>query len=1334
MDTNYKPILPANPRSDDWRFFKRQFENFLTIVKAGEDQQAAYLLNAISRDGLEIYDGLPTPKKTYEEIVARFDEYFCGRTSVLLNRKIFFAAKQAPEESVTQFACRIRRLIQDCDFKTDMATMLLRDIFVCGLSAAVLGERLMAMESSKLTFEKALQMAESFEHARADWKSLGDGTAQQQSVAAVSLRAQPMYGERGGRNSSFGRAYNKGRAAERDRDSGGGGAYRDGSSGRQGGEPGQQKRLCFRCARAGHVASDPVCPAVKQICRSCGKIGHFSIACKSKVGQVRAVACDPVTSHSEHNESEYNIFATEGLSATCRDVVIDGKTVNCLVDTGAQVNVLPKSKLNIINSQNIQPAKVILKAWGNYPLTVLGAVTCSVGYKGRVVSDTFYVVDVDGKHAEVKPLLTYELSKELGLIAELAATSVDIKRNCLDEMLKKHERVFTQEGRVKEFSYKIHVREDAVPYAPAARRIPPALLEPVKVELEKMIKQDIIEEVTGPSEWCAPTVIAYKRGKALRICADLRKLNESVIRHPIQMPTLNELSAKVKGSSVFSVLDCQNSYWQVPIDKESQHLLTFSTPVGRFRYKRLCFGLSSAPEIYQRMMSDILRDLDGVVNYIDDILIFGSTQAEHDARLEQVLAKLEAKGIRLNKDKCIMSCTEIDFLGHRWTGEGVSPLPEKLDAIRDMPRPETTGSLRSFLGLAVYVASHFVPHFSALTQPLWAAASGDKLQWTEPLMLAYEKLKKEISECRTRAHFDPEKKIVIQTDACNLGLGAVLLQEGVPVVYVSRTLTDVEKRYSQIELEFLGLVFALNKLKLYVLGAEVDIQTDHLPILGLLRKPIDQLSNRLQRWVIGIQHYQFKITHIPGKSNVLADCLSRNAIPNSEMSEEERVPEVTICFVVNSQPVDVKSVARATAEDTELEEVLDAVELGWRDHNSRKLSYYQFRHELSIKRSNDYRILLKGDCVVIPRTLRAEVLRQCHEGHMGMTKMKAYLRTYAFWPGMSKDIEEFCHKCVACTMHQNVGDRAPMETVAEKESEPWTRIAIDMTGPSYVLDGKILLTVIDLYSRFPEVMVLKNGNSREIIEHLQTLFARYGMPRYLISDNGANFCSVEFENFLKQCNTTHVRSSVYFPSSNGVIERFHSTLKGRLKKIRTEHPQVPLDLAITTVLLEIRSTPNETSGKTPFYLLFGHGMRTRMSALVPTDSFRTAEMQPRRADYSNHRTINRNYRCGDRVLVRRGKGKPFVHRGTINQRKGSYTFLIKFDSGHNSVVNQFHMKPYRASATTKEPIELMDSVMEAYRCAGRESTMQQQGHITSNETPNRYWLRNREVDPRHYKD
>ncbi len=476
------------------------------------------------------------------------------------------------------------------------------------------------------------------------------------------------------------------------------------------------------------------------------------------------------------------------------------------------------------------------------------------------------------------------------------------------------------------------------------------------------------------------------------------------------------------------------------------------------------------------------------------------------------------------------------------------------------------------------------------------------------------------------------------------------------------------------------------------------MQTDHLPILGLLTKPIEQLSNRLQRWVIGIQHYCYKLTHIAGKNNVLADCLSRNAIPGNDMSEEERVSKVTICFIVNSQPVDVKSVALATAEDSELKTVLEAIEAGWRSQGSRVQPYYQLRDELTIKVSNGYRILLKGDCVVVPQKLRSDVLTQCHEGHMGMSKMKAYLRAYAFWPGMSKDVEQFCHKCTACTMHQNSGDRAPMNPVAEKETEPWTRIAIDMTGPSVVLDGKILLTVIDLYSRFPEVVVLKSGKSREIIEHLQALFARFGLPQYLISDNGANFCSEKFEVFLRRCNITHVRSSVYFPSSNGVIERFHSTLKSRLKRIRTEHPRAPLDLAIATVLLEIRSTPNEASGKMPFERLFGRGMRTRMNALVPLGSARAAQVQPRKPDYSAHCSIDRGYQCGDWVLVRRGKGQPFIHKGKVVQQKGKYTFLIKFDSGHFFVVNQFHMKPW-GSPDTKEPADLMDSVVEAFRCA-----------------------------------
>ncbi len=456
-------------------------------MKADEGQRAAYLLNAISRDGLEIYDGLPAPKVEYLDILERFDEYFGGGTSKLLQRKVFFAARQASDESVTQFACRIRRLIKDCGFADEMATTLLRDIFVCGVSATVLGERLMAEDPDKLTFERAIQMAESFERARADWKSVGAGR-QDGGVAQAQLAAVTSNKSTHVRQSSW-TPHGKG--------------PRDQDQQWQGRVTG--KKPCFRCARVGHLANDPKCPARNQMCRTCGKSGHFAIACKVKV--VSAISGKDGENCS--SGAEYNLFAMRKDGPLSREVSINGVGIDCIIDTGADVNVISKSAdtMSVISTLDIRPSKVVIKAWGNFPLVVLGSADCSVEYQGKVVSDTFFVVDVPGS----KPLLTFSLCHKLGLMAELASVSRDGQdKGRLSGILEKHSAIFTQGGKLTDVSYKIHVRQDAVPYAPAARRVPPALLESVKIELYKMVEKGIIEEVTGPSEWCAPTVIVFK--------------------------------------------------------------------------------------------------------------------------------------------------------------------------------------------------------------------------------------------------------------------------------------------------------------------------------------------------------------------------------------------------------------------------------------------------------------------------------------------------------------------------------------------------------------------------------------------------------------------------------------------------------------------------------------------------------------------------------------------------------------------------------------------------------------------------------------------------------
>jgi transposase InsO family protein len=930
-----------------------------------------------------------------------------------------------------------------------------------------------------------------------------------------------------------------------------------------------------------------------------------------------------------------------------------------------------------------------VRAWGSFPIKCLGEYTCSVTYQGCTVVTTFLVVKLPSTEGNLQ-LLAPNLCKQLGVFEELCSVKGEINNEPCAVLEYRKIGLFSGTGVYKNYECEIHMAANVPPISCAPRRLPLSMIESVRSELNKMQDEGVIIQVDQPTEWCSPIVIVKKRNGNIRVCVDYRNLNKAVQRNIFQIPTFEDLTASIQNAKYFSLLDCANGYWQIKVSKKSQSLLTFGTPFGRYTYTRLPFGLKSSPEVFQKVMCDLLSGLPGTISYVDDILIYGSTIEEHDFRLKNVLHRLHTNGITLNESKCLFRISEVNFLGHKISEKGIQPSPEKIAAIQKMEMPQTLNQLQSFLGLVTYVGHRFIPHFSSIARPLHSLATQGqtKLKWDCASEKSFSKIIKEIAETTALTWYDPNKPCYIQTDASGIGLGAVLLQNHKPIAFASRCLTQTECRYSQLEKEFLGIVFGLTRFHRLILGSNCVLKTDHKPIINLMEKPIDALPLRLQRWMLKIQVYDVKYQHIAGNKNVLADALSRNAISESDMLETEE----TVCFILLNVPLNLQDVAKATSIDPLLQKIKDAIMNNWKTGRSKQLHpYYGFRDEMSIKWGRDGKLftILRNNKLLIPTSLKNTVLELLHEGHVGMKKMKEICRTFAFWTGFTSDIEEYVKKCTACTVFQMRSDKMPLATVAENSTRiAWHKIAIDLTGPSTVLKGKTLLTIIDYYSRFPEVIILNEGSSKEIVKALTGIFARFGIPCTLVSDNGSVFRSNEFESFLKGAGITHVKSSNYFPQSNGLIERFHRTLKLRLRKI-SYGKEIILEDAINRVLYDIRSTPNDVSGATPYSRMFGKPMRTTWANLQ--HSTHAPISVPRKAQVEYNKVSEfriKDYKIGDHVFVKKGQHeKGFQHPAVITNKKSAGVYEIEFNNGMKRVYNQRMIKPTTNNTTDATPIE-----------------------------------------------
>ncbi len=406
------------------------------------------------------------------------------------------------------------------------------------------------------------------------------------------------------------------------------------------------------------------------------------------------------------------------------------------------------------------------------------------------------------------------------------------------------------------------------------RRLPVALIDQVQEKLDNMVKDDIIAKVDQPTDWVSSMLAVRKPtmgldGKAdIRICLDPKDLNGAIKREHFPMPTIEEVATRLNGAKIFSVFDASNGFWQVELDQASSLFTTFNTPFGRYCWKRMPFGINSAPEAWQRKMQEHVEGLHGVEVIADDFVVvgFGNTpeewNADHDRNVRAFLERCREKNLRLKKEKAQLRKTEVAFIGHILTSDGLKPDPKKVEAINDMPHPKDVQSLRRFLCMINYL-DKFLPGLSDETEVLRKLTEKDaEWCWLKAHEEAVVRIQRMISTAPVLAYYDVTKPVTIQCDASQTGLGAALLQDGHPVAHCSRALTATERNYAQIEKELLAIVFACEKFDQYIFGkSDVVVESDHKPLETIFRKPIHSAPKRLQRMRLRLQSYDIRVEY-----------------------------------------------------------------------------------------------------------------------------------------------------------------------------------------------------------------------------------------------------------------------------------------------------------------------------------------------------------------------------------------------------------------------------------------------------------------------------------------
>ncbi|XP_054287919.1 uncharacterized protein LOC129003646 [Macrosteles quadrilineatus] len=590
-------------------------------------------------------------KASYELVTEAFDNIFTGKRNVIYERAKFNSRSQQPDELFDTFLADISSMAEHCSFK-NLRAELIRDRIVVGITDKRLSAQL--QEDSNLTLEKAVQKCKQKESIS-------------KQAAEIEMICQGKHAEvdRIKSDQKQSARFNKTHDLKTAR-----------------------KECCWNCGGPMHPRH--LCPAKDLACHYCQKIGHFAKHCRSRLLETKTTdntkRLNEIRRLDKPDNTEASVAYLGPVNASCYDssswfveIFINNQLVKSKLDSGAEVTAIPS---NVIHAKLMKSDRILRNA-DQRELDVRGMFIADIAYGGKMVKEKVYVVA--GLN---EPLLGIPAIKSLNLITLRKPDTAGLNSITLDSVLTSHPELFIGLGSIPG-EYKIELNENAQPHSVRApRNISIPLRSKVETELNRMLDLGVIEKVESPTDWCAPIVPVLKPNGSLRLCVDYTELNRNVKRPKIILPDVEETLGQIGRSKIFSKLDAQSGFWQIKISPDTAKLTSFITPFGRFYFKRLPFGITSAPEFFTTQMFKLLNGIDGVLCHMDDILIHGRTQEEHDYRLTQVLDRLKKAKVVLNKEKCSISQTSVKFLGNLIDCDGIKVDPDRIRALEELPPPK----------------------------------------------------------------------------------------------------------------------------------------------------------------------------------------------------------------------------------------------------------------------------------------------------------------------------------------------------------------------------------------------------------------------------------------------------------------------------------------------------------------------------------------------------------------------------------------------------------------------------------------------------------------------
>ena len=772
----------------------------------------------------------------------------------------------------------------------------------------------------------------------------------------------------------------------------------------------------------------------------------------------------------------------------------------------------------------------------------------------------------------------------------------------------------TDLGRTDKLQHAINTG-DSPPTRQPVRRIPPHRRDEVRKILDAMLEKKVVEPSKSP--WSSPIVLVQKKDGTTRFCADYRKLNNVTRKDAYPLPRIDTTLDTLAGSKWFSTLDLLSGYWQVELEEGARQKTAFCTTEGLFQFRVMPFGLCNAPATFQRLMDLVLAGLQWshCLVYLDDVVVLGRSFDEHLRNLESVFRRLREAGLRLKPSKCSLFRRKVQYLGHIISREGVAADPSKIEKVATWPTPTSVRETQQFLGFAGYYR-RFVQDFAHIARPLHRLTERlATFMWTDECQGSFDELRRVLTSAPVLAYPDFNRQFILDTDASDTGIGAVLSQvdEGGRervIAYGSRLLTKPERRYCVTRRELLAVVTFAKQYRPYLTGQRFLLRTDHGSLIWLrnFREPEGQLA----RWLERLQELDFDIVHRRGKKHTNADALSR--LPCRQCGRESHNSEIQGTISTTSmQPPESKPVPelrKAQLADPILGPLLrgqesgkkpSADELGSLSRSSRRL--LQIWDQLTVRNGVLCRRFETSEGTsavtqtIIPEALREEVLTDLHEGalggHLGIDKTLARLKTRFYWPGHYNDVCDWCQKCGICAARKSPAPKAHAPLTSIKVGYPMQLVAMDIVGPfpESPAGNTHILVVADYFTRWTEAYPIPNQEATTVASKLtDEFFFRFSPPEQLHSDQGRNFESDVIAEVCRLLGVTKTRTTPYHPQSDGLVERFNRTLLDMLATAAREQP-FDWENQLRRLCLAYNTSVNPTTGKTPFFLMFGRQVR-----------------------------------------------------------------------------------------------------------------------------------------------